>query len=158
MSSINISSLTQRLTKRLESSGQRYLENKVNTLVNGAQGITNLANKWVQEFKKILSRPAASRGYYKNRLKPNTSANPMMVTGKLRDALYVRVASKITSGKANVSINYGFLKLPNKKLLGYSDYGEYLNAEHPSIQGFKERAYERLNNAIAAKLSNRGYK
>lgn len=159
--SIAFKALGIALTKTMNRKGDAYLRDRTNTLVDGARGLSGIALRWKEEFRGILAKPAASRGFFRGSrlwLNPNTTSNPMQVTGNLMKSLYARATSKITGTKATIKIAYGFYKVKTNGLPEYNDYGDFLDKNHKSISGFKERAYSKLRAAVATRLSSGGFK
>lgn len=155
MSSLNINTLSQKLTKSIQDKGiiavRKYAEK-----LSGV--IAKRAADWVTEIQKILSNPASNRGYFRDskgrrRLKLHNSINynngfPMFVKGLLRKSVYYSVTVRNTKVGATIRINRGFRKLNTGSVAGYSDYGEFLNQEHGTLAGWKDRAYESLDKRL----------
>lgn len=152
---ININTLTQKLTAKIMDKGiastRRYAEKLSNLMAKEA------AN-WAKEVYKILSNPASNRGYFRDskgrrRLKLHNSIGynngfPMLVKGLLRNSVYYSVTVRNTKTGATIRVNRGFHKLKTGQVAGYSDYGEFLNQEHGTLSGWKDRAYKSLDKRL----------
>lgn len=155
MTSISINTLSQRLTKKLQDKGIKGARSHARKLANL---MAKKAADWKEEIYKILSTPAKNRGYFRGakgggRLKLHNSFSynngfPMMVKGLLRNSIYYNVTVRDNKHGASIRINRGFHKLKTGSVAGYSDYGEFLNQEHGTLSGWKQRAYDKLDQRI----------
>jgi hypothetical protein len=148
---IDIKTFSQRLSNQVTD---RVLDRATKRTV---ENVRNIAKAWLEETRFLLSTPASNRGFTKNRLNLHNKASyndslPMMISGRLRNALRFSIRTYSTKKGRTISIRRWFTPVYSASGKSGQDYSEILDKEHPLLQGFKERLYAMMDTKLRENL------
>lgn len=143
--SLDINTLSQRLSKTIKARGMNILKEKAITLI---ANIHKIAKDWKVEIRTKMKKPASSRNGLRHDNYTQNEAFPMRVTGDLQRSLHYRVTQRKAKDSIVISIYRAFKEDNLKAVKSYNSYGEYLNQEHPLLRNWKDRAYSMLDERL----------
>lgn len=143
--SLDINTLSQRLSKTIKAKGMSILKDKATELI---ASIHRVAKDWKVEIRAKMKKPASSRNGARHDNYTQNEAFPMRVSGDLQRSLHYRVTQRKTKDSIVISVYRSFREEGLRGVKGYASYGEYLNQEHQLLRGWKERTYELLDRRL----------
>jgi hypothetical protein len=146
--SIDVKTLSARLNKQLKAKSIKILKERGVLLI---ATIHKEARDWKAKIRQKLSKPSISRGYIgdtKNLRHHNSFSQnegfPMMASGDLMKSLRYSVRQYTTSKGITISVRRHFVPVDNAG----EDYGDTLDTKHHMLKGFKQRAYNLLDERL----------